>query len=475
MTRSMALRWLVAAGSIAFFAIACEGLVRLIDPEIALPGDERRFRFDQRHQRSVLYHERDDELGWRLVRNQLVRSAVVPEDGSSAEAATETPPMRTNREGFRGPDFEIQKGPGVFRVLVAGDSNAMGFGVAHDDRIYSAGLEYLLDRRVASDGIRVEVVNLGVDGFSSHQVRLVLQRYAPAMEPDAVCVQVGFNDMCLAPLADADQRYARPRLLNVLERSHAYRWLRRRILLVAGTRGADRDPVPRVSPEQHQANVAAIAELCRDVGAPLYLLTTPPKPDIPVVLNEVPIEENGVRIWMTQSAWLDRELERAGVPSPRPPDDPRCLSVVEDAIARHPDWAMLHFMHSRFLLAAGDRDGAIAAHRQAMSHDTQRAQLRGYMDRQLRVAESHPHVTQVDVGAAIDRWVRENRITTAGELYFDFVHLGERGHAVIATELASRLEATIRERTRAASRRGRRVTRRRGRGPVQVPPFSARR
>ena len=437
-----AIRWVMPIGAVVLFALASEGLVRLIGPEIAIPGDEQRFRADQRNHRAVLYHERDDAFGWRLVRNQLVRAWV--DDGTAPSAASpEPPPMRTNREGFRGRDFEITKRPGVTRILVAGDSNAMGFGVPRDERIYSSGVEQLLNRHLGPHGVEIEVVNLGIDGYSSHQTRLLLEHYAPLMEPDVVCVQVGFNDHWLAAIEDAAQVYRRPWILNALEQSHAYRWLRRQVLSASGANRQRRDPVARVAPEAYEKNIGAIADLCRDLGATLHLLTTPPNPDVPFVISEVPVMVGGERMWMTEREWFHRELENGGVSAPYPVDDPRCLPIVEAAIAKHPDWATLHFMRSKYLLARGDREAALKALRTSLSLDAERVRVRGYMDRLREVALTRPHVSLVDVEVALDRWAEANGVANVGELYFDFVHLAERGHVAIATELASQIGAQL--------------------------------
>jgi len=38
----------------------------------------------------------------------------------------------TNSHGFRGPEFEIEKEPGTYRIFIVGGSAAMGFGASSD-------------------------------------------------------------------------------------------------------------------------------------------------------------------------------------------------------------------------------------------------------------------------------------------------------------------------------------------------------
>jgi lysophospholipase L1-like esterase len=95
-----------------------------------------------------------------------------------------------NAQGNRGPDVAFEKPPGVTRVVVVGDSQAWGYGVADDETI-PAQLSRLLNEGGAA---RYEVVNLGVGGYGTDQafLKYVVQgrRYAP----DVVVLTVFKND-----------------------------------------------------------------------------------------------------------------------------------------------------------------------------------------------------------------------------------------------------------------------------------------
>jgi lysophospholipase L1-like esterase len=76
-------------------------------------------------------------------------------------------PFRTNSAGFRGPDVAKRPEPGVFRIVVAGDSVTMGSGV-WEKQAYPALLEARLNER--AEGIRYEVLNLGLSGINTKWV-----------------------------------------------------------------------------------------------------------------------------------------------------------------------------------------------------------------------------------------------------------------------------------------------------------------
>jgi hypothetical protein len=102
---------------------------------------------------------------------------------------------RFNSLGFRGPDYEIPASPGTFRILALGDSYTLGVGV-HEQDTFTARLEAQLN--TAADAgdqpIRFEVVNAGVNGYSTRDERVSYERYSSAYEPQLVLLAMVFND-----------------------------------------------------------------------------------------------------------------------------------------------------------------------------------------------------------------------------------------------------------------------------------------
>jgi hypothetical protein len=92
--------------------------------------------------------------------------------------------VRINREGFRGPEIgEPRTRP---RILTIGDSCT--FGTFPEERTYPRVLETELARR----GVRVEVINAGVEGYSPRHVLERIEDYT-ALTPDVTTIYLGWN------------------------------------------------------------------------------------------------------------------------------------------------------------------------------------------------------------------------------------------------------------------------------------------
>jgi len=108
------------------------------------------------------------------------------------------------------------------RVLSVGDSHTFGTDVA-DEESYPAQLQGLLDEVAPG---RFSVVNLGVPGISSTQVRRRLAANVARYEPDLVIVWCGVNDYWnTTEIDDADAAWS-ARLDSLALRSRLYRFVR---------------------------------------------------------------------------------------------------------------------------------------------------------------------------------------------------------------------------------------------------------
>ena len=119
----------------------------------------------------------DPILGWALQPNTTYRYAT-PEGMVT---------VTYNTEGWRDVEHRVEKPPGVFRILVLGDS----FMEAN-----SVKLEESFPRQVeelaGAVGKKVEVLNMGVAGYGTLQEYLVFERFGYLYDPDLVLV--GFYD-----------------------------------------------------------------------------------------------------------------------------------------------------------------------------------------------------------------------------------------------------------------------------------------
>jgi hypothetical protein len=89
--------------------------------------------------------------------------------------------VRANAQGFRADrDFVVAKRPGLFRVLLFGDSFTAGDGVSNGKR-FSDILEQML---------RVEVYNMALPGTGTDQQYLVFREFGAILEYDLVVIAV---------------------------------------------------------------------------------------------------------------------------------------------------------------------------------------------------------------------------------------------------------------------------------------------
>lgn len=96
---------------------------------------------------------------------------------------------RINRHGHRGPDFARRPREGVRRIALLGDSFAFGEGVA-----FEATMGEALERALSREDAPVEVLNLGVSAWSTHNEVAYLRQGALDFEPDLVLLVYVLND-----------------------------------------------------------------------------------------------------------------------------------------------------------------------------------------------------------------------------------------------------------------------------------------
>jgi lysophospholipase L1-like esterase len=95
-----------------------------------------------------------------------------------------------NSKGFVGPEFELKKQEGTYRIFALGDSCTFG---GSWNEAYPAELQRLID----SLGLdrRVEVINAGVEGYNSEYAFARLKNELLVYSPDMVIVYIGWNDL----------------------------------------------------------------------------------------------------------------------------------------------------------------------------------------------------------------------------------------------------------------------------------------
>ena len=100
--------------------------------------------------------------------------------------------VRINAWGFRGAEWPETKPPGAFRIMVIGDSLTFGQGIGEDE-LYTTLLEKQL--RAKFPGKTIEVLNLGVMGYSAVDEMKLLENIGPLLHPDLVLIGYTGNDV----------------------------------------------------------------------------------------------------------------------------------------------------------------------------------------------------------------------------------------------------------------------------------------
>ncbi len=173
---------------------------------------------------------------------------------------------QVNSDGFWEKEF-APKAPDSWRVVFIGDS------CTHQG--YPKQVEELLNS-VPPDGLqRVETLNLAIPGYTSHQGRIVAEKFAAELDADAAVVFFGWNDHWQAyGTTDADKKIRAPEsssvLTDILGRLRGVQFL---AWLLA--KPIPPLPDPRVNLKDYERNLCAIAESFKATGTPVLFATAP--------------------------------------------------------------------------------------------------------------------------------------------------------------------------------------------------------
>ncbi len=96
-----------------------------------------------------------------------------------------------NSAGYRGPEFEIPKPAGIFRVVALGGSSTFSYQT-DDAEIWTRRLEEKLRARF---GAAIEVVNAGVPGYSAFTSKIHYLYRIRELGPDVLLLFHTWNDM----------------------------------------------------------------------------------------------------------------------------------------------------------------------------------------------------------------------------------------------------------------------------------------
>ena len=196
--------------------------------------------------------------------------------------------LSTNAQHFRA-DYPIKGKPaGTFRIVCLGDSVTFGYRVpvVWPDKPKDYDPEWLpypmlleKELRKANLNRQIEVVDMAVPGYTTHQGLAWLRRDIDYLEPDLVIASFGWNDVSLSDVPDREA--IRTDWYPVTVRwlidhsqafAHATNWLRSRNKPAQPT---NLRPVPRVPEDEYIKNFQAIIELVRARRAGMIVIGAP--------------------------------------------------------------------------------------------------------------------------------------------------------------------------------------------------------
>jgi lysophospholipase L1-like esterase len=207
--------------------------------------------------------------------------------------------IRINSLGYRGGEMSTAPQPSTVRIACIGDSWTFGMPVGQD-QTYPSRLATWLHRQ--RPGVRYDVQNFGVLGYSSFQGLRLLETRIFDFDPDIVVIGFGMNDSEVAGYRDKDMVGGgeRPRLMarlketakNAAEHLESYKLLRYEALVLrfrpkplgdylktkadaTGSGTVDygaMEPWTRVSPHDFDLNIREMIRLAREHGASVVLV-----------------------------------------------------------------------------------------------------------------------------------------------------------------------------------------------------------
>ncbi len=98
-----------------------------------------------------------------------------------------------NNLGYRGPEIELPKPEGTYRIVTLGGSTTYGFKLDHWESAYPAQLERILHEDYGYS--HVEIINAGVGGYSSWENLITFAFRVLDLDPDMIIYYGATNDV----------------------------------------------------------------------------------------------------------------------------------------------------------------------------------------------------------------------------------------------------------------------------------------
>lgn len=179
------------------------------------------------------------------------------------------PPYTTQR--FRGPLVAVPKPNRTLRIIAYGDSNTDG--TLKDS--WPERLQQIVDQNQSLIGMKCEVLNAGVAGYSSHQGLLRLKQEISKYQPDIILVAFGWNDAAEAIQSDSSFQVPSHTVVSIERVLIRFRFYRLMKHYMKPNPVPASKKVPRVSINDYVKNLKQFCLEAREHGATAVLITRP--------------------------------------------------------------------------------------------------------------------------------------------------------------------------------------------------------
>ena len=175
--------------------------------------------------------------------------------------------------------YGFKKKEGAYRILCLGDSQTLGMPWVKSIRYtYAKQLQNKFLEEL--DSLKIEVMNMGVSGYSSFQGLIYMKNIGLLYNPDCIIVGYGYHDGNGSFAPDKDITTDNPKvkeLRSILYRSQVYLMIRRKILERRTVRKVeDNKPVyRRVSPEDYVSNLEKFVKMGKENNFKVVFFTVP--------------------------------------------------------------------------------------------------------------------------------------------------------------------------------------------------------